>query len=153
MQFCGGEVSSFSFRGGPVLTLDQKWRLTVPAKYKDVLMSTVDGKLVIAKNPDGCLSMYPLPVWEAFEAELRAMPLEQAPWKRLYIGSATDVEIDASSRVLIPYELRDWAGLDKEVKCMGVGSYFELWDNARYVAREAALLEGERPEALRKLVF
>lgn len=116
-------------------------------------MSTVAGRMVIAKNPDGCLSLYPLPVWEAFEAELRAMPLEQAPWKRLYIGSATDVEIDGGSRVLIPYELREWAGLDREVKFMGVGSYFELWDNARYSAREAELLSGERPEALRKLVF
>lgn len=146
-------MSSFSFRGGPVLTLDQKWRLTVPARYRDLLMSTVNGQMVIAKNPDGCLSMFPLPVWERFEEELLKLPLEFEGWRRLFIGSATDVEIDSASRVLIPYELRAWAGLDKEVKFMGVGSYFELWDSARYDTRETELIAAGRPEVLRNLVI
>jgi MraZ protein len=136
-----------------VLTLDGKGRVTVPSRWRDVLAATVAGQLVIAKSPDGCLSLYPLPVWEAFEAELRALPLEQEGWRRLYVGSATDVEIDGSSRVLIPPELRAWAGLEREVKFMGVGSYFELWDLARYEAREAELIAAGRPEALRNLVL
>jgi MraZ protein len=74
-------------------------------------------------------------------------------WRRLYIGSATDVEIDGASRVLIPPELRKWAGLDRDVKFMGVGAYFELWDSARYEEREAAMLAGERPEKLRNFVI
>jgi MraZ protein len=56
--------------------------------------------------------------------------------------------------VLIPPELRKWAGLDRDVKFMGVGAYFELWDMARYEEREqAAMLAGERPEPLRNLVI
>ena len=146
-------MTSFNFRGGPVLTLDQKSRLTVPARYRDELVAKAAGQLVVAKNPDGCLSLFPLPMWEKFEAELNALSIDNEGWRRLYIGSATDVEIDSGSRVLIPQELRAWAGLDKDVKFMGVGSNFELWDNARYGEREAALIAAGRPEAVRNIVI
>jgi MraZ protein len=146
-------VSSTVFRGGPVLTLDGKGRVTVPARWRDVLMATVQGQLVVAKNPDGCLSLYPLPVWEQFEASLLALAVEDEAWRRFFVGSATEVEIDGASRVLIPPELRNWAGLEREVKFMGVGPNFELWDMARYEAREAELIARGRPEALRTLVI
>lgn len=136
-----------------MLALDGKGRVTVPARFRDVLVATVDGRLVVCKGPDGCLLLFPLPVWEQFEGELRKMTLDGEGWRRLYVGSATDVDIDGSSRVLIPPELRSWAGFDKEVKFMGVGSYFELWDSARYDALEKQLLEGPRPDALRNLVI
>jgi MraZ protein len=118
-----------------------------------VLVATVNGQMVVAKNPDGCLSLFPLPVWEQFEGELLKLPLEQEGWRRLYVGSATDVEIDSASRVLVPPELRAWAGLERDVKFMGVGSNFELWDSARYEAREAELIAAGRPEVLRNMVI
>ena len=136
-----------------MVKVDEKGRLTVPSKFATVLAATVGGQLVVAKSPDGCLSLYPLPVWEQFEADLRGWPLEMDGWRRLYIGSATDVEIDGASRVLIPPELRRWAGLEREVKFMGVGAYFELWDSTRYDEREARMLAGERPETLQKAVI
>ena len=136
-----------------MVKVDEKGRLTVPSKFATVLAATVGGQLVVAKSPDGCLSLYPLPVWEQFEAEMRGWPLEMDGWRRLYIGSATDVEIDGASRVLIPPELRRWAGLEREVKFMGVGAYFELWDSTRYDEREARMLAGERPETLQKAVI
>ena len=140
------------FRGGPVLTLDGKGRITVPARWRDMLMAAVNGQLVVSKNPDGCLSLFPLNVWEQFEATVLSLPTQSDGWRRFFIGSATDVEIDSASRVLIPPELRVWAGLEDKVKFMGVGSHFELWDMARYEAKEAAALEAGRPEALRNLV-
>ena len=153
MHFGGAEVSSFTFRGGPVLLLDQKSRLTVPAKYREVLMTSVNGQMVVSKNPDGCLSLFPLPVWERFEAELKDLPLEHEGWRRLYVGSATDVEIDSASRVLIPPELKVWAGMEKEIKFMGVGATFELWDSARYELREKELIAAGRPEVVRNIVL
>jgi MraZ protein len=146
-------VSSIVFRGGPVLTLDGKGRITVPARWRDVLVATVQGQMVVAKNPDGCLSLYPLPVWEQFEASLLSLTTEDEAWRRFFVGSATEVEIDSASRVLIPPELRSWAGLEREVKFMGVGPNFELWDMARYEAREAEVIARGRPEALRTLVI
>ncbi len=136
-----------------MVKVDEKGRLTVPSKFATVLGTTVGGQLVVAKSPDGCLSLYPLPVWEQFEADMRDWPFEMDGWRRLYVGSATDVEIDGASRVLIPPELRRWAGLEREVKFMGVGAYFELWDSTRYDEREARMLAGERPETLQKAVI
>ena len=148
-----GFVPSFAFRGGPVLTLDAKGRLTVPSRYRDVLMSTVEGKMVIAKNPAGCLTLYPKPVWDAFEADLAHLPMKHEGWRRLYIGSATDVEIDGGSRVLVPPELRAWAGLERDVLFMGVGDKFELWDKARYEAGEALVIAGGLPDELQNKVL
>ncbi|MBE0549510.1 MAG: division/cell wall cluster transcriptional repressor MraZ [Rubrivivax sp.] len=141
------------FRGGPVLTLDGKGRITVPARWRDVLVATVQGQLVVVKNPDRCLSLYPLPVWEQFESNVLSLPVEDEAWRRIFVGSATEVEIDSASRVLIPPELRAWAGLEREVKFMGVGPNFELWDMARYEAREAEVIARGRPDALRSLVI
>ncbi len=145
-------MGNLVFRGGPVLTLDTKGRIVVPARHRDVLLAICQGKMIIAKNPDGCLSLFPLPVWETFEAELVNLSVEYDAWRRLYIGSATDVDIDSGSRVLIPPELRQWACLEKDVKFMGVGSNFELWDSARYDAREVAAIAAGRPEPVRNLV-
>ena len=69
------------------------------------------------------------------------------------MGSATDVDIDSASRVLVPSELRVWAGLEKDVKFMGVGPNFELWDMARYEARETLTIAQGMPEALRNQVL
>ena len=145
-------MGNLVFRGGPVLTLDTKGRIVVPARHRDVLLAICQGKMIISKNPDGCLSLFPLPVWETFEAELVNLSVEYDAWRRLYIGSATDVDIDSGSRVLIPPELRQWACLEKDVKFMGVGSNFELWDSARYDAREVAAIAAGRPEPVRNLV-
>ncbi len=141
------------FRGGPVLTLDGKGRLGVPTRWREVLMATVQGQMVVAKNPDGCLSLYPLPVWENFENSVLSLATENDAWRRFFIGSATEVELDGAARVLIPPELREWAGLVEKVKFMGVGSHFELWDSARHEASEADALAQGRPEALRSLVI
>lgn len=138
---------SMVFRGGPVLTLDGKGRLTVPSRWRELLMANVQGQLVVAKNPARCLSLFPLPVWEGYQARLMdpATPME---WRRIVIGSATDVEIDSGSRVLIPPELRQWAGLEKDVKFMGVGSFFELWDSARFDASEDKAFEVGPPDSV-----
>lgn len=140
------------FRGGPVLLLDGKGRITVPTRWRELLMANVQGQLVVAKNPDGCLSLYPLPVWEKIEHQLLALSSEHDAWRRILMGSATEVEIDSASRVLVPPELRVWAGFDREVKFMGVGPHFELWDQARYEARETEAIAVGRPEVLRNLV-
>jgi MraZ protein len=143
------------FRGGPVLTLDGKGRITVPARWREQLVAdeAVKGQLVVAKNPDGCLSLYPLPVWEGVQTAMLALPTEHDAWRRIFIGSATDAEIDSASRVLIPPELRSWARLERDVKFMGVGSHFELWDMARYEERETQAIAAGRPEPLRNLVI
>jgi MraZ protein len=142
-----------TFKGGPELLLDVKGRLTVPSRWRDILVASVAGQLVVTKNPDGCLSLFPAPVWAAFEETLLNLPAENDAWRRFFMGSATDVEIDSASRVHIPPELREWAGMEKDVKFMGMGAHFELWDKTRHDAREALTLAQGRPESLRGMVI
>jgi MraZ protein len=146
-------VSGFSFKGGPVLTLDGKGRLTVPARWRDLLVSAVGGQLMVSKSHVRCLSLFPRPVWDQFETRLNALPASADGLRRLYIGSATEVAIDGASRVLLPPELRAWAGLEREVIFMGLGNRFELWDRARYEAHEAAVLEQDMSSQLDTLVI
>lgn len=136
-----------------MVTLDGKGRVTVPARWRDLLMATVNGQLIIARKNDGCLGVYPPPVWEQIEATALNMPVEYDAWRRFYIGSATEVEIDSASRLLVPPELREWAGLNDKVKFMGVGSYFELWDTVRYEAHDLTERAKGMPEVLRNLVI
>ncbi len=157
------KVSAIVFRGGPVLMLDGKGRVTVPARWRELLRGPVeaddpgeDGSgplLMVAKNPDRCLSLFPMPVWDRFETLLLSLGSEHDSWRRIFIGSATELEIDSGSRVLIPPELRAWAGLERDVKFMGLGAHFELWDATRYEAREAEAIAKGRPEVLRNLVI
>ncbi len=136
-----------------MLTLDGKGRLTVPARWRDLLMSAVGGQLMVSKSHVRCLSLFPRPVWDQFEARLNALPASADGLRRLYIGSATEVAIDSASRVLLPPELRAWAGLEREVIFMGLGNRFELWDRARYEAHEAAVLEQDMSSQLDTLVI
>lgn len=141
-------MSSFGFKGGPVLTLDGKGRITVPSRWRDVLMSAVAGQLMVSKSHVRCLSLFPRPVWDQFEDRLNALPASADGLRRLYIGSATEAVIDGASRVLLPPELRTWAGLEREVVFMGLGNRFELWDKTRYDAHEAAVLEQDMSSQL-----
>ena len=54
--------------------------------------------------------------------------------------------------MLVPPELRAWAGLERDVVFMGVGDKFELWDKARYEAGEALTIAAGLPEELQNKV-
>ncbi len=130
-------MTAFGFKGGPVMTLDSKGRLTVPAQFKDILVTAEQGKLVVCKNIERSLQLFPASVWARYEAKLRALDDSHAAVKRRFIGSANELAIDNGSRILIPPELREWAGLERDVIFMGMGSRFELWDKAKLDAHEA----------------
>jgi MraZ protein len=140
------------YMGGPVLSLDGKGRITVPTRWRDHLMETVQGQLVITKHTDGCLALYPLPVWAKIQELMLNLSWEHDHWRRFVMGDANEVEVDGAARLLIPPELRVWAGLEKDVKLCGMGAHFELWDTARHQAREALTPAQGRPEPLRNVV-
>lgn len=97
--------------------------------------------------------VFPRPVWDDFRQRLAALPMSASGWKRIFLGSAVDVEIDSGSRILISPELRAEAGLSKDVRLLGMGNYLELWDDQRYKAKEAAVLEQPMPDALQDFTF
>ena len=131
------------------MTLDAKGRVTVPARQRDVLLANAGPQLTLTKSPAGCLLVFPRPVWAAFREKLVALPMSADGWKRIFLGSAMDVDIDASARVLISPELRTAARLTKDVLLMGMGSRLELWDPVAYAEHEAKVLESEMPDSLK----
>jgi MraZ protein len=149
----GGPVASYVFQGSSALALDGKGRMTVPARHREVLSAIADGQLTLTKHPSRCLLVFPRPAWESFREKLMALPMGAEGWRRIFLGSAMDVEIDSGSRVLIAPELRAWAGLDREVMLMGMGQRLELWDAARLQAHESQVIEAGMPDALKDHVF
>jgi MraZ protein len=127
--------------------------LAVPVRHRDALAAACAGQLTITKHTDGCLLIFPRPAWEPFREKIAALPEEATRWKRFYLGGAIDVEVDASSRVLVPPELRAFAGITKDTMLMGMGKHFELWDAARHAAHEIAVMQQAPPEAVRTLSY
>ena len=118
-----------------------------------MLAATASNQLTITKQPGGSLLIFPRPAWEIFRDRVAALPMEAAGWKRVYLGNAMDVDIDASSRVLIAPELRQFASLVRDVMLLGMGSHFELWDAARYAEHEAKVMASEMPDSLKDFSF
>ena len=148
-----GVVSEFVFQGESALTLDGKNRVTVPARFRDALATLCTGQMTVTKHPNRCLLLFPRPAWVEFRSKLLGLPMDAEGWRRLFLGSAMDVEIDSGSRVLISPELRSWAGLDKDLMLVGMGSRMEIWDRQRHAALEEATLELPMPDALRHQVL
>lgn len=127
------------FRGSNEINMDAKGRMAVPSRYRDALLNRGDGQMVATIDiDDRCLLLYPLPVWQDIEAQIARLPTfnpDTRRLQRLLIGHARELELDGSGRLLIPPELRAYAGLEKEVVLVGQGHRFELWSAGNWSAR------------------
>jgi MraZ protein len=141
------------FQGRSALSLDAKGRLSVPTRHRDALMVQCEGRLTITRHPHGCLLLFPRPAWELVRERIAAGGMDSVDWRRFFLGNAMDVELDTTGRILVPPELRQVAGLDKNVVLMGIGGHFELWDAARLAAREDLVAAGPLPATLADLAI
>ena len=141
------------FQGASSLSLDAKGRLSVPTRHRDVLSATAAGQLTITKHPHGCLMVFPRPEWEKFRDRIAQLPMSAQWWKRIFMGNAQDVDMDGTGRVLVSPELRQAAGLTRDVMLLGMGQHFELWDKTTYEAKEAEAMQAGMPEAFEDFAF
>ncbi len=112
-------------------SLDAKGRLIMPAKLRD----SIGDSFVVTKGLDGCLFAFSKTEWENFEEKLKSLPLSNKnsrEFTRFFLSGATECEIDKQGRFLIPNNLRDTAGLTKEVVIIGVGTRIEIWDKEKW---------------------
>jgi MraZ protein len=119
------------FRGRYEHTIDAKGRTSLPARYRDVLSSIGERRIILTSALDPCLVAYTAPEWTAFEEKLAKLPqFDRAvqKLKRLYVSGAVECEVDDSGRILVPPTLRAHAKLEKDVLWAGSGKYAELWD-------------------------
>ena len=111
--------------------IDAKGRLIIPARFRELLGE----EFILTKGLDGCLSIYPMDAWEAFETKLRALPLTNKnarTFTRFFVAGATNCELDRLGRILVPQTLREFAGLEKEVVLTGNLDRIEIWSKEKW---------------------
>lgn len=142
------------FQGAAQLNLDGKGRLAIPARYRDELLNTCAGALVLTADVGGCLLLYSQHEWEPIRdklLKLSAFNPKMRHLQRLLVGYAEDVTMDNAGRVLVSQALRNYASLDKRVMLVGLGNKFEVWDEAKWQALHEAppsFVDGELPPEL-----
>lgn len=112
-------------------TVDAKGRIIIPAKFRDSLGDV----FVVTKGLDGCLFVFAMEEWKNFEEKLRTLPItnkDARNFTRFFLAGAADIETDKQGRALIPSNLREFAGLEKDVVLVGVSSRVEIWSKSRW---------------------
>lgn len=119
------------FRGRFEHTIDPKGRTSLPARYRDVLTSIGERRIMLTSGLDPCLVAYTMPEWLAFEDRISKLstfdPAVQR-LRRIYVSGAVECDVDDSGRILVPPTLREHANLSKDVIWAGSGRFAELWD-------------------------
>lgn len=113
-------------------SLDSKGRLIMPSKLREHMGE----KFVITKGLDGCLFGFSQNEWEIFEEKLKTLPITQKNARnfvRFFLSGAVECEIDKQGRFLISSNLREIAGLEKEVIIIGVGTRIEIWNKNKWI--------------------
>lgn len=119
------------FIGEYQYTIDEKKRLAVPPKLRNVLGK----KAVITRGLDQCLFLYPQKEWNVLAKKLSQLPLSQADARgfvRIMLTGAMEVNIDNLGRILVPDYLKDYAFLKKKVVVAGVYNRIEIWDEIKW---------------------
>lgn len=141
------------FQGVSALSLDAKGRMSIPARHRDALMVQCEGRLTVTRHPHGCLLLFPRPVWESHREQIAAWPMSARAWQRIFLGSASDVELDSAGRILITPELRQAIGLKRDATLLGMGSHFEIWDGAQLAENESQAVAAGMPDVLSHFSF
>lgn len=133
------------FRGKFEHGLDDKGRISIPVKFREILRSGGDDRLVITTY-DRCLYAYPLEEFKKLEE--RAMAVEQVTTEdrrfiRQFFGSAMESSIDKLGRVLLPSTYREYAGIARDVVFLGVLTRIEIWSKERHDEMMGASDSGE----------
>ena len=125
--------------------IDVKGRVIVPVKFREDL-GTI---FYITKGLDGCLFVLPSSEWNHLQEKIQKMPISKSRGlQRFFFSGAAEVEADKQGRILIPQQLREHAGLTKDVTFIGTSSRAEIWDSERWNKFNAELTEESIAEAM-----
>ncbi len=131
-------------------TIDDKNRLTLPAKFRQAL----SGGLVITRGMDGCLYCYPQAEWERLVegrlAGLDPLSKESRLMQRFFFAGASEAKPDKQGRVLVPTTLAKKASIGREVVIAGVGDHLEIWDRTVW-SDHVTELEGRAEDVAERL--
>ena len=111
--------------------LDPKNRMIVPAKFREGLGNI----FVITKGLDGCLYSFPLEEWKILEEKLKTLPLtnkDARSFVRFFFSGACEVKLDKQGRGLIPQNLKEYVGIEKDIVSIGVLTRVEIWSKEKW---------------------
>lgn len=134
-------------------TIDDKGRLSIPVKFREILNSHSSGTVIITTDFDHCLIAYPLQEWSAIAERVKKLPMMDKGVKnflRFFYSWATECPLDKQGRVLIPPPLREYASLDRDTTVIGVENKFEIWNPQKWQENETLVSEnrGEIAQAM-----
>jgi MraZ protein len=121
--------------------LDEKGRLILPAKFRPRLAAG----LVCTRGLDRCIFVFPIEEFHGVHDRLRQAPLENRAardYLRGFLAYASDEVPDKQGRIPLGAALREYAGIDRDVAVVGLGSRVEIWDASAWAAYLTAHEEG-----------
>ena len=125
--------------------IDAKGRVFVPVKFREDLGE----HFYVTKGLDGCLFVLSHTEWQRLEKKVQEMPISKARGlQRFFFSGAAEVETDKQGRILIPQQLRDYAGLAKDVTFIGPSTRAEIWDTDAWDKFNSALTEESIEQAM-----
>ena len=119
------------FQGHAECNLDVKSRLMVPAKFRKYMKPEADDKLILTRGMDKCILVYPQDEWEKVKNALsgyNSFNRDQRFFMREFFMYVNECELDSQNRIVIPPQLKEYAGLDKEVILLGLMDKMEIWN-------------------------
>ena len=121
--------------------MDERGRIPLPPRYRDAFR---DGIVLSQGSPDPCIKAFTLDAFmlqASSYTRLPRMAQRGRDLRRSFFARTQTVEVDKQSRVLIPQNLRDYAGLSSKVLVIGAGESLEIWDPARFETEMARIDE------------
>ena len=121
---------NISFTGEYNNSIDQKNRLSIPAKYRKALSPVNNGTFVLTRGFDECLVLYPLDEWKKVELQLGSLSsikIKNRSFVRSIVRCAVHLKYDSQGRIAIPENLLKYAKIDKNVTIIGMIKKIELW--------------------------
>ena len=123
------------FLGEYEATLDAKGRFLLPAGFKKQLPEEGASQFVINRGFEKCLTLYPLQSWEPIFStisKLNDFDPKVREFRRYFLNGATQLELDTAGRLLLPKNLTEHAGLDKDIVLVSAVNKIEIWDKSKY---------------------
>lgn len=123
------------FLGEYESTIDPKGRFLLPSGFKKQLPEDSSNRFVINRGFEKCLSLYPLKSWEPIFAEISRLndfDPKVREFRRYFLNGATTMDLDTAGRLLIPQNLKEHAGLEKDIVLVAAVNKIEIWDKQKY---------------------
>jgi len=141
--------------GAKSRTVDDNGRLIVPSKFREGLG---DEAVISVGLNEKCLFLFSVADWMKLDEKISTLPISKKDaqgFVRWFLSSASHVQLDQQGRLLIPQDLREWAGIERDVVIIGLSKRIEIWDKAKWEVfyKEAEFKYKEISEDLTSIGF